>query len=102
MAIMVQYQDKSYGFEETVVLDDLIAHKRIIAFRRASGWAEIGRDPIRVKGAVTEFAGVERRGRAGAMNCLTCAHFVESACKLNKCPARVSSQSKSGESKMTV
>jgi hypothetical protein len=99
MAIMVQYLDRSYGFEENRVLDELIVHKRIIAFRRASGWAEIGRDPVRDPCAVKEFDGVERRGQAGAINCLTCAHFVDSACRQNNCPARTTSQAKSGENR---
>lgn len=29
------------------MLDYLIREKRIVAFRRSTGWVEIGRDPIR-------------------------------------------------------
>ena len=70
MAIMVQYPDTSYGFEENRLLDELILHKRIVAFRRAGGWVDISRDPIRGSGFVGAYCGVERR-RQAADGCIS-------------------------------
>jgi hypothetical protein len=46
--------------EEKVVpaykLDNLIQEKRIVAFLRSDGWAEVGRDPIR-KGPPQTWSG---------------------------------------------
>ncbi len=61
MAILVQYKDKTFDAVPNKVLDDLIASEKIIAFRRSSGWAEIGRDPLRGQGARREYEGPERR-----------------------------------------
>jgi len=61
MAILVQYKDKTFDAIPNKVLDDLIASEKIIAFRRSSGWAEIGRDPLRGQGLQREYEGPERR-----------------------------------------
>jgi hypothetical protein len=61
MAILVQYRDETFDAVPNKVLDDLIAADKIIAFRRSSGWAEIGRDPIRGQGTSREYEGPERR-----------------------------------------
>ena len=100
MAIMVQYKDKSYGYEENRALDSLIDQDRIIAFRRSMGWAEIGIDPIRKSGAQQEFEGSDRRAMGSAKNCLTCSDFVDSGCRASGCPTRTSWQTKEVERKV--
>ncbi len=94
MAIMVQYTDRSFDFVPNDTLDDLIMAGCIIAFRRASGWAEIGRDPFREKRPQKKYKGLERRASAVKMNCLTCNDFVASICRTGKCPTRVSMKRK--------
>ncbi len=61
MAILVQYKDKTFDAVPNKVLDDLIAADKIIAFRRSTGWAEIGRDPVRGQNARRGYDGPERR-----------------------------------------
>ncbi|HEX9023840.1 MAG TPA: hypothetical protein VF799_08385 [Geobacteraceae bacterium] len=90
MAIMVQYKDKSFDYVPNYALDDLIAANSIIAFRRASGWAEIGRDPLRKKRPQKKYEGPERRALAVKMNCLTCYDFVDTICRTGSCPTRIS------------
>jgi hypothetical protein len=67
MAILVQYKDKTFDAVPNNVLDDLIASDKIIAFRRSSGWAEIGRDAIRGHGKSREYEGPERRCAPGVI-----------------------------------
>lgn len=93
MAIMVQYRNNSYGHVQNRELDDLISDGLVVAFRRAEGWVEIGKDIIR--GSVTAgYSGAERRGAVTGMNCLTCPDFVNSLCQSSSCPYRRSSQGK--------
>lgn len=94
MAIMVQYKDKSFDYVPNDALDDLIAAESIIAFRRASGWAEMGRDPLRVKRPQKKFKGAERRASAVQMSCLTCYDFVNTICRTGSCPTRISMRRK--------
>ena len=46
MAIMVQYKDNSFGNVRNEALDSLIDSSNIVAFRRKSGWVEIGSDAV--------------------------------------------------------
>ncbi len=93
MAIMVEYSDRSFDFVPNHALDGLINAGCIIAFRRADGWAEIGRDPLRAKES-KKFRGTERRAPAVKMNCLTCYDFVGTICRTGKCPTRISMKEK--------
>ena len=95
MAIMVQYKDNTYEPVPDYVLDDLIEEGRIVAFRRASGWVEIGRDPLRGMGAPNDYTGPERRAAVANRNCLTCGDFVDALCQREACPTRTSLQGKS-------
>ena len=94
MAIMVQYKDKSFGYIQNDTLDNLIDAQRIIAFRRASGWAEIGVDALRGARAAKDYAGTERRVVEAKKSCLTCIDFVDSFCRTTLCSARTSLQGK--------
>lgn len=46
------------------VLDEMLGRGDIYAFERSSGWAIVGRDPIRTM--ARPFSGQERRRSAGA------------------------------------
>ncbi len=94
MAIMVQYKDKSFGYVQNRTLDDLIEAQRIIAFRRASGWAEIGVDALRGTRAANAYDGPERRVVETKKSCLTCIDFVDTYCRTTACSARSSLQGK--------
>ncbi len=61
MAILVQFTDNTYDFVPNKDLDDLIATKSIVAFRRSSGWVDIRKDPIRRTTSPKRFLGPERR-----------------------------------------
>ncbi len=61
MAILVQYVNKTYDVVLNGDLDELIAAKRIVAFRRSTGWVDVNRDPLRGQGASREYRGPERR-----------------------------------------
>jgi hypothetical protein len=91
---MVQYKDNTYDSVPNHILDELIEAGRIVAFRRADGWAEIGKDPIRGRGEPNDYAGPERRAAAANRNCLTCADFIDSLCRREGCPTRISLQGK--------
>jgi len=94
MAIMVHYGNSTFGFVENRALDDLIDSQTIIAFRRESGWVQIGLDPIRKKSVPLPFEGRERRGSAWKRSCLTCAEFVNAICQSYDCSSRKSLQGK--------
>lgn len=94
MAIMVQFKDKSFGFVQNHALEDLIAADDIVAFRRADGWVEIGRDQVRASGVQGGYRGPERRASSVKMNCLTCDDFIDTLCRTGTCPSRVSMKEK--------
>ena len=94
MAIMVQYKDKSFGYVQNSTLDNLIDAQRIIAFRRASGWAEIGVDSLRGARDANDYDGLERRIVEAKKSCLTCIDFVDTFCRTTLCSARTSLQGK--------
>ncbi len=94
MAIMVQFENKTFGYVRNDDLDELIETGGIISFRRSSGWVEIGKDPVRTK-RVAEYTGPERRCGAVKMHCLKCDDFVDALCRASTCHSRVSLQGKS-------
>ncbi len=63
MAILVQYANKTYDVVRNSDLDELIATKKIVAFRRSTGWVDISRDPIRGQGVSGTYRGPDRRSR---------------------------------------
>jgi hypothetical protein len=64
MHIKVIYVDNSAGLVKASTLEQLIHTGKIVAFRRSSGWAKIGRDPVRGGGG--RYEGPERRNHVGA------------------------------------
>jgi hypothetical protein len=42
-------------------LDDLIAMKKVVAFRRSTGWVDVSKDPLRGQGVPGRYQGPERR-----------------------------------------
>lgn len=95
MAIMVQFENKTFGYVRNDDLDELIDSGGIISFRRASGWVEIGKDPLRARRAPLAYVGPERRGESVKMHCLRCDDFVDAQCRAKLCHSRVSLQGKS-------
>ncbi len=63
MMIGVIYKNNRRGMIDEYQLDDLIKEERIKAFRRSSGWAKVGRDPIRERWKPSSYNGQERRKR---------------------------------------
>lgn len=49
MLIRVIYQDYKYDFVKANRLDEFIASGKVAMFRRRSGWAIVGIDPVRRK-----------------------------------------------------
>jgi hypothetical protein len=47
MLIPILRNDNQYDFVKGFILNSLIESKRIIKFKRSTGWVTIGRDPIR-------------------------------------------------------
>ena len=94
MAIMVQYKDNTFGHVQNSILDELINVGRIVAFRRTDGWVEIGGGRLRANNASIEYEETERRSAMAKRNGLTCPDFVNSLCRLDTCPFRVSLQGK--------
>ncbi|MBI1921309.1 MAG: hypothetical protein HYS23_09555 [Geobacter sp.] len=81
MRIIVQYRDNTFKHVQNQLLDDLIDAGEIMAFRRSSGWVEIGRDQLRSKRAQPNYAGLERRALPEQASCLTCPELEDSVCK---------------------
>jgi hypothetical protein len=61
MAILVHFKGNNFGYVENCELDTLIEIDAIYAFKRASGWVQIGKDPIRTKDVKQPYKGPERR-----------------------------------------
>jgi hypothetical protein len=61
MAIMVQFKNDTASFIPDYDLRELILSNSIIAYRRGTGWVEIGAVPIRGEGARSRYDGPERR-----------------------------------------
>jgi hypothetical protein len=63
--IKVIYTDQASGTVEDLLLEELIAKGKVVAFSRSSEWIVIGRDPIRGRGG--EQYGPERRKKGKAL-----------------------------------
>lgn len=60
MMIRVMYSDGRFDMVKPELLDSLIKEQAVSSFKRASGWAVVGRDPIRNSGKAN-YSGSERR-----------------------------------------
>lgn len=47
MLIQVMFPDNHHDFVKSNMLDALIESRKIIKFKRSSGWVTIGLDPVR-------------------------------------------------------
>ena len=47
MLIQVNYPDNRYDFVKEKILDLMIEKKKIVRFRRSSGWVTLGVDSVR-------------------------------------------------------
>ncbi|HYS44739.1 MAG TPA: hypothetical protein VEM32_12240 [Geobacteraceae bacterium] len=47
MLIQVSYADNRYDYVKESRLDDLIASRKVVRFRRSTGWVTVGVDLIR-------------------------------------------------------
>lgn len=65
MMIRVMYSDGRFDVVKQSVLDQLLERNRIASFKRSSGWAVIGRDPVRGVGGFS-YPGGDRRMHAAA------------------------------------
>lgn len=89
MKIIVQYRDNTFRHVQNHLLDDLIDSGEIVAFRRSSGWVELGKDQLRSKRPQANYDGLERRMQPEQTSCLTCPELEESICKA-ECENRIS------------
>ncbi len=81
-----------HGEEETqlvpaYLLDKLIAAGNVKAFLRSSGWAVIGRDPVRGS-SMGLYMGPERRRAQKMKSCISCPQMVGGECVSGDCPDR--------------
>lgn len=60
MMIRIMYSDGRFDLVKQDMLDQLLAKNRVASFKRSSGWAVVGRDPIRGVGSHA-YRGPERR-----------------------------------------
>ena len=58
--IRFMYRDGRFDLVKHSTLDQLLEQNRLASFKRSSGWAVVGRDPIRSAGDPS-YAGPERR-----------------------------------------
>ena len=63
--IKVIYDNQASGTVEDLLLEGLIATRKIVAFCRSNTWIVIGRDPVRGMGG--EYHGPERRKSGEAL-----------------------------------
>jgi hypothetical protein len=61
MAILVHFKNNDFGYVENSELDTLIETQAIYAFKRASGWVQIGKDPLRKTSVKQPHKGPKRR-----------------------------------------
>jgi hypothetical protein len=55
------YSDGRFDMVKPNLLEKLIKEEAVTSFKRSSGWAVVGRDPIRSDGKI-DYKGAERRG----------------------------------------
>lgn len=60
MMIRVMYSDGRFDMVKPSLLEKLIKEEAVTSFKRSSGWAVVGRDPIRSNDK-TDYSGAERR-----------------------------------------
>ena len=60
MMIRVMYCDGRFDLVKQDTLDQLLEKNRVASFKRASGWAVVGRDPVRGAGGMS-YQGQDRR-----------------------------------------
>lgn len=60
MLIRVMYSDGRFDMIKPNMLDNLLDKQSVTSFKRTSGWAVVGRDPIRSSGR-SSYRGAERR-----------------------------------------
>lgn len=58
--IRVMYSDGRFDMVKPSLLEKLLKEEAITSFKRASGWAVVGRDPIRGE-VKADYKGIERR-----------------------------------------
>ena len=61
MMIRVMYSDGRFDMVKPNLLEKLIKEEAVTSFKRSSGWAVVGRDPIRSDGKI-DYKSAERRG----------------------------------------
>jgi hypothetical protein len=71
MGIRIEFKDGMQGEVPETVLDRLLEMNLIAKFERKSGWAELGRDPIRQRPPVVSLperrSDMQELSRAGLM-----------------------------------
>ena len=60
MMIRVMYSDGRFDMVKPNLLDDLLERQTVTSFKRSTGWAVVGRDPIRGAGG-SGYGGQDRR-----------------------------------------
>ena len=60
MMIRVMYSDGRFDMVKASMLDNLLDQQSVTSFKRSSGWAVVGRDPVRSSGK-SNYQGIERR-----------------------------------------
>jgi hypothetical protein len=60
MMIRVMYSDGRFDMVKSSMLDNLLDQQSVTSFKRSSGWAVVGRDPVRSSGR-SAYQGDERR-----------------------------------------
>lgn len=60
MMIRIMYSDGRFDMVKPSMLDNLLERQSVTSFKRSSGWAVVGRDPVRSAGR-SNFQGEDRR-----------------------------------------
>ncbi len=60
MMIRIMYSDGRFDMVKPSMLDNLLERQSITSFKRSSGWAVVGRDPVRSAGR-SNYQGEDRR-----------------------------------------
>ena len=61
MLIQVAYPDDKYDYIKETLLDKLLEEKKVLKFRRRTGWVTVGVDPIRINKKTAAYFSPERR-----------------------------------------
>jgi hypothetical protein len=60
MLIRVMYSDGRFDMVKPGMLDNLLEQQSVTSFKRTTGWAVVGRDPVR-SSSRSRYNGQERR-----------------------------------------